>query len=552
MLQSTLESTLSQLNLTVSELEKMPKSLQPEEALFTGDGNEKNSTELAEQTPNCSSNVNNNSSPLKVPGCEEQLATNKFKLHPHLEQFHWARQLFAEAALLSDRTMTRPDAILDEHLTRVWPRRAREMTREDRIMDDSSQTQFGWPYRFRRRRGTCREPHSQPSQTSGVTAVVPQIPHYIEELSSSNVDSSPNTTHSQRQHLDHISDLSTVECSPEVNVDLPNSALRSSNYETGIVRYQRLQHLGYPHYHHHHFHQHHHYHHHRHHHFHHYHHQLMAQWQCENCPQQSYEMYLQTKNCTTGPTEGVTCPSIAPADNERSMEKSCQEFHEPQQLTQLPRTKTVDEVVFRENVAMPSEDEQQCNGSSSVTTSLSDFIDCEVYVSEQSQPFILGSSLIPRPNRAVSAPSIELPSTVVSRHESSSSRMTEISSLKYCGRSKSLTYLPCSLGSYAHPNLTNQKSISRTIPLMSVISKLPGHTMPHIAHWNGKSITLGEYKRLLFGKQEYLDGQLDHFRYFFKCYSNEFPPGLVYEEVQDDSAQIPLWDGRVWGKVEYC
>ncbi|TPP61022.1 hypothetical protein FGIG_07149 [Fasciola gigantica] len=328
MLQSTLESTLSQLNLTVSELEKMPKSLQPEEALFTGDGNEKNVTELAEQNPNCSSNVNNNSSPLKVPGCEEQLTTNKFKLHPRLEQFHWARQLFAEAARLSDRTMTRPDAILDEHLTRVWPRRAREMTREDRIMDDSSQTQFGWPYRFRRRRGTCREPHSQPSQASGVTAVVPQIPHYIEEPTTSNVDTSPNTTLSQHPHLDHIPDLSTVECSPEDDLSYFPSNLYFS-------------------------------------------------------------------------------------------------------------------------VAVLSEDEQQCNGSFSVTTSLSDFIDCEVYVSEQSQQFILGSSLIPRPNRAVSA-------------------------------------------------------------------------------------------------RKFLHG------YFFKCCSNEFPPGLVYEEVRDDSTQIPLWDGRVWGKVEYC
>ncbi|KAA0186080.1 hypothetical protein FBUS_08149 [Fasciolopsis buskii] len=105
---------------------------------------------------------------------------NQLKLHPRFEQFHWARQLFADATRLSDRTLTRPDAILDDHLARVWPKRAREMTREDRIMDESNGTEFGQLNRFRRRRDACREPHSRSGHVSGTTAgIVPRKAEYL-------------------------------------------------------------------------------------------------------------------------------------------------------------------------------------------------------------------------------------------------------------------------------------------------------------------------------------------------------------------------------------
>lgn len=40
------------------------------------------------------------------------------------------------------------------------------------------------------------------------------------------------------------------------------------------------------------------------------------------------------------------------------------------------------------------------------------------------------------------------------------------------------------------------------------------------------------------------------YRYFFKKKSNEFESDVVFEEIQDDNAVLPLWDGKVVAKVE--
>ena len=39
-------------------------------------------------------------------------------------------------------------------------------------------------------------------------------------------------------------------------------------------------------------------------------------------------------------------------------------------------------------------------------------------------------------------------------------------------------------------------------------------------------------------------------RYFFKKASDEFDSGVILEEVTDDIAELPLWEGKVVGKVE--
>lgn len=39
-------------------------------------------------------------------------------------------------------------------------------------------------------------------------------------------------------------------------------------------------------------------------------------------------------------------------------------------------------------------------------------------------------------------------------------------------------------------------------------------------------------------------------RYFFKKASNEFESGVVHEEVASDSDLLPLWEGKVVGKIE--
>lgn len=38
-------------------------------------------------------------------------------------------------------------------------------------------------------------------------------------------------------------------------------------------------------------------------------------------------------------------------------------------------------------------------------------------------------------------------------------------------------------------------------------------------------------------------------RYFFKRDSNEFGEGAVFEEIDDDNAVLPMWDGKVVAKL---
>jgi len=39
-------------------------------------------------------------------------------------------------------------------------------------------------------------------------------------------------------------------------------------------------------------------------------------------------------------------------------------------------------------------------------------------------------------------------------------------------------------------------------------------------------------------------------RYFFKKACDEFDSGVVHEEIIDDLAVLPLWEGKVVGKVD--
>ncbi len=40
------------------------------------------------------------------------------------------------------------------------------------------------------------------------------------------------------------------------------------------------------------------------------------------------------------------------------------------------------------------------------------------------------------------------------------------------------------------------------------------------------------------------------FRFFFKTTSDEFDSGVVHEEISNDDAILPLWEGKVVAKVE--
>lgn len=58
----------------------------------------------------------------------------------------------------------------------------------------------------------------------------------------------------------------------------------------------------------------------------------------------------------------------------------------------------------------------------------------------------------------------------------------------------------------------------------------------------GRVVTLGQFKELLTKKGNY--------RYYFKKVSDEFDCGVVFEEVREDDAVLPIFEEKIIGKVE--
>ncbi|XP_073435850.1 axin-2 [Dendrobates tinctorius] len=69
-----------------------------------------------------------------------------------------------------------------------------------------------------------------------------------------------------------------------------------------------------------------------------------------------------------------------------------------------------------------------------------------------------------------------------------------------------------------------------------------GEEIPYRRMLRAHSLTLGHFKDQLSKKGNY--------RYYFKKASQEFDCGAVFEEICDDAAFLPLYEGRVLGKVE--
>ncbi|KAL1006081.1 hypothetical protein UPYG_G00067640 [Umbra pygmaea] len=69
-----------------------------------------------------------------------------------------------------------------------------------------------------------------------------------------------------------------------------------------------------------------------------------------------------------------------------------------------------------------------------------------------------------------------------------------------------------------------------------------GEEIPYRSMLKTHSLTLGHFKEQLSKKGNY--------RYYFKKASSEFACGAVFEEVQEDCALLPMYEGKVLGKVE--
>ncbi|XP_061064031.1 axin-1 isoform X2 [Eubalaena glacialis] len=69
-----------------------------------------------------------------------------------------------------------------------------------------------------------------------------------------------------------------------------------------------------------------------------------------------------------------------------------------------------------------------------------------------------------------------------------------------------------------------------------------GEPIPYRTLVRGCAVTLGQFKELLTKKGNY--------RYYFKKVSDEFECGVVFEEVREDGAVLPVFEEKVIGKVE--
>ncbi|XP_072299470.1 axin-2 isoform X1 [Eucyclogobius newberryi] len=69
-----------------------------------------------------------------------------------------------------------------------------------------------------------------------------------------------------------------------------------------------------------------------------------------------------------------------------------------------------------------------------------------------------------------------------------------------------------------------------------------GEEIPYRRTMKTHSLTLGHFKEQLRKKGNY--------RYYFKKASDEFECGAVFEEVSDDCSPLPMYEGKILGKVE--
>ncbi|XP_062999124.1 axin-1 isoform X2 [Elgaria multicarinata webbii] len=69
-----------------------------------------------------------------------------------------------------------------------------------------------------------------------------------------------------------------------------------------------------------------------------------------------------------------------------------------------------------------------------------------------------------------------------------------------------------------------------------------GEPIPYRTLVKGRVVTLGQFKELLTKKGSY--------RYYFKKVSDEFDCGVVFEEVREEEAVLPIFEEKIIGKVE--
>uniref|UniRef100_A0A3P8YCA8 Axin-1 n=1 Tax=Esox lucius TaxID=8010 RepID=A0A3P8YCA8_ESOLU len=92
-----------------------------------------------------------------------------------------------------------------------------------------------------------------------------------------------------------------------------------------------------------------------------------------------------------------------------------------------------------------------------------------------------------------------------------------------------------------HKSLSSKKQIP-PCENVTVAYYFCGEPIPYRTTVKGRVVTLGQFKGLLTKKGFY--------RFYFKKVSDEFDCGVVFEEVREDDAILPIFEEKIIGKVE--
>uniref|UniRef100_A0A674A2S5 Axin-1 n=1 Tax=Salmo trutta TaxID=8032 RepID=A0A674A2S5_SALTR len=108
-------------------------------------------------------------------------------------------------------------------------------------------------------------------------------------------------------------------------------------------------------------------------------------------------------------------------------------------------------------------------------------------------------------------------------------------------RQKSLSSTVCLHLSSRQKSLSSKKQVSQC-ENVTVAYYFCGEPIPYRTTVKGRVVTLGQFKELLTKK--------GYYRFYFKKVSDEFDCGVVFEEVKEDDAVLPIYEEKIIGKVE--
>ncbi|KAF5395251.1 hypothetical protein PHET_03085 [Paragonimus heterotremus] len=470
------------------------------------------------------------------------------QLHMTLAQFAWARTLFNQVSRQYILNPVRPDAILDEHLARVWRDRARTMMQEDE--------RDGLPILQRRKRRTERtRVYSRYHLRNNVNQIAAgsqsNAPVNCEPLFKQDQQTPMKTTSYLSSDTYDVSTewnrcCQAPKCSNSLGVSCSDGSCVRQSRE--YIRSPYTEHCSACHFHH------------RHHHYHYYHqfcsdcnsdHQLLHPRRqhflnIENAGDLSSYMHIQNESnlfsdvLDNSASQLVNFPEQADQYKHITCNTPCMSIlHDTTDehkavSVQKPFTENIiNFFVFHFMLFCLTTDKlSQSSGIDETVTS---------------------SKLLTEIKRSLSTTDVEIECEVqnkIGRFNCLFEQYKATSASSSLGSIKQRDFLCSHILEGGRPTL----SISEIASGVIVVYSLPGLMWPHVTYCpKTQPLTLDWFKQIVLrrsrGSADYVEPNRQ-WRYFFKCASEEFAPGVVYQECTLNDQLVPLWKGQVWAKIE--